>query len=416
MVDRHRTRQERDEGHAVHRRRRIRRMFRRLHRRAVRLANAYVSPLGWLAAAVAVVCALVFVASGWLGFLAVALVIAAMLLAAIVMTLGNTGFDATIGASRNRVTVGDMVAVNVDVTNPGSTPTTRARGDLPVGGMHERFTIPMLAPGQSKSTNVEFTALGRAVLAVGPLRIRKGDPFGLIRHEKELAERLTVFIHPRTVRLSTLNAGVARDLEGQPSGQIVDDDLDFHGLRAYVPGDDMRHVHWLSTAKTGTLMIRQYEATKRTDTSMTFDVNPDDYADAAEFELAMSVHASIGVQCLLQDRPLATHAGDRHAMPRAAIGFLDWCSAVEPVMDDDPNLARGTLEYSPDASFYYFTVGSLKSLDHIKRIVLTLPRSATCVVLQTVPGAERGIRRFANFTLATVGELDDLPILMGVLA
>ena len=108
------------------------------------------------------------------------------------------------------------------------------------------------------------------------MRIRKGDPFGLVRHEKELADRITVFIHPRTVRLDTLNAGVPRDLEGQPSGQIVDDDLDFYGLREYEPGDDVRNVHWLSSAKTGTLMIRQYEATRRTDTSVTISVNPDE--------------------------------------------------------------------------------------------------------------------------------------------
>ena len=79
----------------------------------------------------------------------------------------------------------------------------------------------MLAPGQSKQTDVEFRTVSRAILPIGPLRIRKGDPFGLVRHEKELADRITVFIHPRTVRLDTLNAGVPRDLEGQPSGQIV---------------------------------------------------------------------------------------------------------------------------------------------------------------------------------------------------
>ena len=58
-----------------------------------------------------------------------------------------------------------------------------------------------------------------------------------MRHEKALAERITVYIHPNIVRLNTLNAGVARDLEGQPSGQIVDDDLDFYGLREYEPGE-----------------------------------------------------------------------------------------------------------------------------------------------------------------------------------
>ena len=46
-------------------------------------------------------------------------------------------------------------------------------------------------------------------------------------------------------------------------------------------------------------------------------------------------------------------------------------------------------------------------------MTLALPRSASCVVLQASAGANRGIRRFANFTLATIGDLDDLPLIMG---
>ena len=65
---------------------------------------------------------------------------------------------------------------------------------------------------------------------------------------------------------------------------------------------------------------------------------------------------------------------------------------------------------------YFCTVGSLKQLDHIKRMVLALPKSATCLVLQTSPGDVRAIKHFTDFTLATVGSLDDLPLIMEVLA
>ena len=216
--------------------------------------------------------------------------------------------------------------------------------------------------------------------------------------------------------LNTLNAGIPRDLEGQPSGEIVDDDLDFYGLREYEPGDDVRNVHWLSSAKTETLMIRQYEATRRTDTALTISVNPDDYLSSDEFELAVSVHASIGVQCLLQNRPVTAHAGNEHAVPRNSTEFLDGCSAITPDINDDPNLAQTTLTHTPDSSFYYITVGRLKSIDEIKHIALALPRSATCVVLQTAIGQPRAIKQYADFTLATVGNLDDLPMIMRVLA
>lgn len=300
------------------RRRTMMRFLRRTGHRLKRLFTSYVSPVGWMVAVLAVATSAAFAMLGWHELLAMATAYALMLLAAVVMSLGNTSFSASIDVSNRRVTVGDTVQVRVAVDNPGNTPTASARGDLPIGDNHERFTIPMLAAGQSRQTDVEFTAMARAVLPVGPLSIRKGDPFGLVRHEKRLVDQIQVFIHPPTVMLNTLNAGIQRDLEGQPSGEIVDDDLDFYGLREYEPGDDVRNVHWLSSAKTGSLMIRQYEATRRTDTAVGISVNPDDYTDAQEFELAVSIHASIGVQCLLQDRPLTAHAGDDHTTPRNA--------------------------------------------------------------------------------------------------
>ena len=391
-------------------------MFKRAVRRIRRFFASYVSPLGWAVTGAGIACLIAFPFLGWYELLVFGIVAMVMMLAVIVLSLGNTRFHASIVVSNHRVTVGDTVSVIVGIDNTGRTPTTTARGYLPIGDAHERFNIPMLAPGQSKQTDVEFRTVSRAILPIGPLRIRKGDPFGLVRHEKELADRITVFIHPRTVRLDTLNAGVPRDLEGQPSGQIVDDDLDFYGLREYEPGDDVRNVHWLSSAKTGTLMIRQYEATRRTDTSMTLDVNPQDYVSQEEFEMAVSVHASLGVQCLKQDRPLQTHAGSAHDTPKFPMGFLDDCSAITPRTDDNPNLVESTLRHSPDSSFYFFTVGSLKQLDHIKRMVLALPKSATCLVLQTSPGDVRAIKHFTDFTLATVGSLDDLPLIMEVLA
>lgn len=88
--------------------------------------------------------------------------------------------------------------------------------------------------------------MARAVLPVGPLSIRKGDPFGLVRHENSSSTRSRYSLPP-TVMLNTLNAGIQRD-EGQPSGEIVDDDLDFYGLRN--TGRATSHdMHWLVRTK-----------------------------------------------------------------------------------------------------------------------------------------------------------------------
>lgn len=388
----------------------MQRSLRRIKHRIKRLVTSYVSPLGWAVTGLAIASLIAFTILSWHELLTMAIVFACMMVAAIMLSLGNTSFTATIDVSSRRVTVSDTVKVDVCVDNPGRTPTTSARGDLPIGDSHERFAIPMLAAGQSRQTTVEFTAVSRAVLPVGPLSIRKGDPFGLVRHEKKLADQINVFIHPKTVMLNTLNAGIPRDLEGHPSGEIVDDDLDFYGLREYEPGDDVRNVHWLSSAKTGALMIRQYEATRRTDTALTISVNPDDYVSSDEFELAVSVHASIGVQCLLQNRPVTSHAGTEHIMPRNSTEFLDGCSVISPDISDNPNLAQTTLAHAPDSSFYYITVGRLKNIDEIKHMALALPpirnlrgtanRHRTATRHQTIrrfhPGDRRKPRRSPN--------------------
>lgn len=403
------------QSHTMQRRTATVRTLQRIRHRAKRLLTSYISVPGWTVIALAIISATSFLMLGWHELLAISVAFTAMMICAVVLSLGNTTFNATIDVSRLRVTVSDKMAVNVCVNNLCRTPTASARGDLPIGDNHERFTIPMLAAGQSRITTVEFTAVSRDILPIGSLSIRRGDPFGLVRRERRLTKQITVFIHPRTVVLNTLSAGVPRDLEGQPSNEIVDDDLDFHGLREYAPGDDVRNIHWLSSAKTGTLMIRQYEATRRTDTSLIISVNPHDYAHPQEFELAVSVHASIGVQCLQQNRPVTAHAGINHTTPRNPTEFLDDCSGIDPDIDDNPNLAQDTLAHARDASFYFFTVGSLKSIDIIKRMALALPHSATCVVLQTALGQPRAIRHYPDFTLATIGDLDDLPIIMGAL-
>ena len=154
-------------------------MFKRAVRRIRRFFASYVSPLGWAVTGAGIACLIAFPFLGWYELLVFGIVAMVMMLAAIVLSLGNTRFHASIVVSNHRVTVGDTVSVIVGIDNTGRTPTTTARGYLPIGDAHERFNIPMLAPGQSKQTDVEFRTVSRAILPIGPLRIRKGDPFGL---------------------------------------------------------------------------------------------------------------------------------------------------------------------------------------------------------------------------------------------
>ena len=103
----------------------------------------------------------------------------------------------------------------------------------------------------------------RAVIIAGPARSVRGDQLGLLRRSVEWSEPVELFVHPKTVRLHATAAGLVRDLEGQVSNRITNNDLAFHALRPYVPGDDRRYVHWRTSARIGQLMVRQFQETRR---------------------------------------------------------------------------------------------------------------------------------------------------------
>src|SRR5690606_36459872 len=92
--------------------------------------------------------------------------------------------------------------------------------------------------------------------------------------------------------------GFIRDLEGNPTKQLADSDVSFHALREYATGDERRYIHWKSTAKTGTYMVRQFEETRRSHLVVALSLASVDYAGEDEFELAVSVAGSLGVRAI----------------------------------------------------------------------------------------------------------------------
>ena len=117
-------------------------------------------------------------------------------------------------------------------------------------------------------------------------------------------------MRPATVDLAGLPVGQLRDLEGVPSDQISMSDLAFHALREYVPGDDLRHVHWRSSARAGQLLVRQYHDSRRTTACVLVDTRRDAYADPDDFELALSIAASVTTRAAHDGYDLTLLCGD----------------------------------------------------------------------------------------------------------
>ena len=377
-----------------------------------------VTALGRAMALAALVCALAFVPTGWRELLAGVLLGVGMLLLGLLMSLGNLSCSAETSLDQGHLEVGGQAELVLVLTNPGNRSTRRGRIGLALGQAAVMAPLPALAPGQSHQIRLKPEARSRGVIDLGPVTMEAGDPLGLIRRRRILAGTRKLYIHPRTVALPPLEAGLERDLEGDPGPGIVDDDLEFHALRPYAPGDDMKRVHWLSTARAGTLMVRQYEPTLRTRTELILDGQAASYRNADEFELAVEIYASLGCQCLLDGRRLQALApepddSDAHGTtlptedPRS---FLDACSAIHPRQDGYDSLDR--TDASERTSLTILVTGSMGDRQPSALMGESAQSASPVMLLAADLDAHPSLQAQPGLVNAVLGSIRDLPILL----
>ncbi|MCX8688181.1 DUF58 domain-containing protein [Bifidobacterium sp. B4142] len=378
-----------------------------------------ITALGRAMALATLLCVLAFAPTGWRELLAGALLGVGMLLLGLLMSLGNLSCSAETSLDQGHLEVGGQAELILVLTNPGSRSTCRGRIGLALGQGTVMAPLPALTPGQSHQIRLKLEARSRGVIDLGPVTMEAGDPLGLIRRRRILSGARKLYIHPRTVALPPLEAGLERDLEGDPGPGIVDDDLEFHALRPYVPGDDIKRVHWLSTARAGTLMVRQYEPTLRTRIKLILDGQAISYRSADEFELAVEIYASLGCRCLLDGRRLQALAPepddpDAHGTttlptedPRS---FLDACSAIRPRQDsyDKPDLA----DAPEQTSLIILVTGPLGDRQPSVLADGSAQNASPVMLLAADLDAHPSLQMQPGLVSAVVGNRKDLPILL----
>lgn len=414
-------------------------------------ALSMVTPLGCWMVTVTVAAGLGLALVGWTELLAFLLAGLTLVVTGLVMSMGNLACRAELDLDQTHLSVGQESELSITLSNPGRRATRGGRIGILVGSEPSYLSLPALSPGQSDHLHLRLQALHRGAIPVGPVTMEAGDPFGAILRQRILADGDQLFVHPRTVDLTPIKAGLQRDLEGQVASGIVDDDLEFHALRPYEPGDDIKRVHWLSTAKTGSLMVRQYEPTLRTDTALWMDTDPSSYSSAEEFELAVSIFASLGARCLLDGRRLVamtpggqtgnrpgSPSGIRHNGPRQGRSaqetdllrtdsprtFLDDCSSILPAErpsgegpDQTPAAWLDMMEAQvPDASLILLVSGSQTDQQATQAMTAGVPESIQTMVLTAARGEQRTIQGQGRLTRARLATLEDLPLIMETLA
>jgi uncharacterized protein (DUF58 family) len=256
---------------------------------------------------------------------------------------------------------------------------------------------------------IDLTELKRGVVPVGPVTAQRTDPLGLLRWRERWSSAVELLVLPRMVDVESLGLGVIRDQEGIPSDEISMSDLAFHALREYVPGDDLRHVHWRSSAKAATLQVRQYHDTRRSHLTVVIDDNATSYADPEDFETAVSVAASIAARAHRDGVDLSLLCGEHVVTGRGLDGVLDACCRIGLGHSDPVQAVRQALRLAPETSWLVMSTGGAAPKELAASLRAHLPPDVMLLLVRADSAGPTTVRRAPGSRLLGLQKLDELP-------
>ncbi|HAM44850.1 MAG TPA: DUF58 domain-containing protein [Propionibacteriaceae bacterium] len=377
-----------------------------------------ISGLGWTLLGAAVAFTYLGARFGWRELSYTAAVLFVIVLGSVLFAIGRTRLTVEFDVAPQRIVVGEAAAVRFSVRNEAAVPLLPLGLEFAVGSSQAAFTLPPLAPGGAFEDVAVVPGTRRSVVPIGPVTTQRGDPFGVVRREVTWTDAIELFVHPATVPLEPLGAGLLRDLEGRTTQDISMSDLAFHTLRDYVPGDDRRYIHWRSTAKFSGLgegerfLVRQFLDTRRSHIAVVTDVSADSYRTAEEFETAISVAASIAVRALTDEMDLTVICGEHAAVQPAIFQALDTFSRAE-LSDWRLAPATGRLNHlAPDASVVVLVTGPNCGFTQFQQARAYLPREVATLAISVTEGGRISLREGFGLSMVTIPGLSDLPAVL----
>ncbi|OHV32675.1 hypothetical protein BCD49_29370 [Pseudofrankia sp. EUN1h] len=288
-----------------------------------------VTPLGLGLLGVAVVLAAGAAVLRYPELVALAAAAVCALLVAALSVARRPRLRATLRVDPSGVARGEPAALAIEIHNPSRRPSPPVRLDIPwshgagagmspgdgfagrlegrVGGGTAAHPIGKIVvdvrrvPGAgTRAFDIALDTRRRGVISLGPVLVRRADPFGLVSSTARLSAAGVLRVRPRARPLGAPPAAPARDPDGRTADGAAGGVI-FHGLREYVSGEDLRFVHWPSSARTGVLMVRQHVEPSEPASTVVLDTRADAYppgeVGAETFEEAVDVAASVVLGC-----------------------------------------------------------------------------------------------------------------------
>jgi uncharacterized protein (DUF58 family) len=216
-----------------------------------------------------------------------------------------------------RVPAGDPARVDLEIVNRGSvrSPIIRLH-DAVTGTRGVHLSIASLPPGDSSRGAYRLPTTRRGVLELGPTRIDDIDPLGLARRTHRIESTVRLVVHPLIEAIPVRRVPSGDDpLLGEELRQSLGlSDEEFDGLRPYAPGDDLRRIHWPSSARQGELQVRQFRPPRHGRLTVAIDTRPPgDTVDA--LDISTSIAASIAASVLAAGDATRIESTDGRATP-----------------------------------------------------------------------------------------------------
>lgn len=303
--------------------------------------------------AAAMAAALALYPAGWLLGYPELCLLAAGVAVAVLAGVAWLGSAAPLQVRRDiapaRIARGDPAVAVLRVTNIGRRATRPFVGTDRCGSHPVPVAVPRLGVAATSMSSYRLPTGRRGELPVGPLVLIRVDPFGFFRRVVDYGERRVLIVRPRTVPLTLLASGHVASLDGPDTDGAPGGTTTFDSLREYTAGDDLRHIHWRTSARVGTLIVRRLVDASEPRTTVLLDTGRESYASEEEFETAIDIAASVAVAAAAEGFPVSVLAGRDHPVSgRGRVGadtILDLLALVQPggisLVDELKRLPRG---------------------------------------------------------------------------
>ncbi|BBL80076.1 hypothetical protein RxyAA322_19300 [Rubrobacter xylanophilus] len=244
-----------------------------------------------------------------LAYLLLLLVVAALGLG--VAVLRGIAFERRLPEEVRRITAGRPAGVGLVISNRSRLLWTPRLEVEDVLSRPESAALPPVAPGGQRRVRVAVAFPRRGVYRLGPATVRGADPFGLLVFSRVFREEDAVVVYPEVHRLRgfPVRGGEARTGSRGSRGGHGEE---FAGLREYQRGDDRRHIHWKSLAKTGELFVKEFALQAPRSYTVALDLRRggfrspeaavEDAVSAAASVLALLREEGLGFRLLCTDR------------------------------------------------------------------------------------------------------------------